>query len=299
MEKPKGPFLLRHSILQAAKTIAANRSKRPSEARSLKDAPAPRDSRSPQYLFDAWHRVAGRIQAAGHVVLFLDFDGTLVRLRREPADVRLGDPERRLLSRLAAHRSVTLCLISGRRLSDLRSRARIRRALYFGLHGWERSNGKAPHLPITQRLRPAMERLRKRVQALPGVHVENKGICFGVHYRAAQGSAIRQARAAVEETLKRLGPDFGLMAGKKIWEIYPKKMGSKGLAARELLRKRRGRNNLAIYAGDDTTDETAFALLRDAVTIRVGNFRETKAKFFLHGPAEMRVFLRKLEAALL
>ena len=74
-------------------------------------------------------------------------------------------------------------------------------------------------------------------------------------------------------------------------------MGNKGKAAQDLLQKIPGRK-LVIYAGDDTTDETAFALLRNAVTIRVGKFRETKANFYLKGPAEVLMALKKLEAAL-
>ncbi len=88
-----------------------------------------------------------------------------------------------------------------------------------------------------------------------------------------------------------------MMAGKKIWEIYPKGMGSKGTAAKELLEQIPGRK-LVIYAGDDTTDETAFALLPRGVTIRVGKFRASKAKFFLKNPAEVLSFLEKLEMTL-
>ena len=76
----------------------------------------------PQDLFSAWTRVARRLRLAKAIVLFLDFDGTLVRLRRKPKEVFLGEPARRLLRRLARHPRVTLCFISGRQLVDLRRR---------------------------------------------------------------------------------------------------------------------------------------------------------------------------------
>ncbi|HET7100564.1 MAG TPA: trehalose-phosphatase [Terriglobia bacterium] len=238
-----------------------------------------------------------RIRKARHIVVFLDFDGTLVRLRRKPGEVFLGAPARRVLRKLAGRRQITLCFISGRQLADLQQRARVEGAVYFGLHGWQRSNGQPPDLPGTHKLRKTMAWVRQQVRDLPGIGVEDKAICFGIHYRNAGKPAVEKARALVQEVMARMGPGYELMVGKKIWEIYPKDMGSKGLAAKDLLRKIPGRK-LVIYAGDDTTDETAFALLRNGVTIRVGKFRETKANFFLRSPGEVLMFLEKLEESL-
>jgi len=229
--------------------------------------------------------------------VFLDFDGTLVRLRRKPKEVFLGAPARRVLRKLAARREVTLCFISGRQLADLQQRARVEGAIYFGLHGWQRNNGQPPDIPGTPKLRKAMDWVRQQVSDIPGIRVEDKGICFGIHYRNARKPAVEKAGALVKEVLARMGPGYELMAGKKIWEIYPKDMGSKGLAAKDLLQQIPGRK-LVVYAGDDTTDETAFALLRNGVTIRVGKYRETKANFFLRSPAEVLRFLEKLEETL-
>jgi trehalose 6-phosphate phosphatase len=248
-------------------------------------------------MFDCWTKVDRRVRRAKHIVVFLDFDGTLVRLRHKPGEVFLGAPARRVLSRLVHRRRVTVCFISGRQLSDLQQRASVEGAIYFGLHGWDRSTGKPPDLPGTRKLRKVMQWVRLQVRDLPGVGVEDKGICFGIHYRRARKPAAEKARAIVKEALARLGPGFNLMAGKKIWEIYPKDMGNKGKAAKELLQQIPGRK-LVVYAGDDTTDETAFALLRNDVTIRVGKFRETRANFFVHGPAEVVMFLEKLEESL-
>jgi len=254
-------------------------------------------SQKPPYLFECWEKIDRRVRRARHLVVFLDFDGTLVRLRRNPKDVFLEKPARRVLRGLVRHRQVTLCLISGRQLGDLQQRVRVEGALYFGLHGWERSNGQTPDLPETRRLRKEMRWVQQQVRGIPGIKIQDKGICFGIHYRTARKPAVEKARAIAQEVLARLGPGFSLMAGKKIWEIYPTDMGNKGKAATELLQQVPGRK-LAVYAGDDTTDETAFAMLRNGVTIRVGKFQETKAKFFLRNPAEVLMFLEKLEETL-
>lgn len=269
-------------------------------SKSPKSSPNPRqspDGLKPQYLFECWTKVDRRIKRARHIVVFLDFDGTLVRLRRNPKEVFLGAQARRVLRKLVDRLEITLCFISGRQLDDLQQRAGVEGAIYFGVHGWQRSNGQPPNLPGTRKLRKTMEWVQQQVLDIPGIRVEDKGICFGIHYRNARKSAVEKARALVKEVLAQMGPGYKLMAGKKIWEIYPKDMGSKGLAAKDLLRQIPGRK-LVIYAGDDTTDETAFALLRNGVTIRVGKFRETKANFFLRSPAEVLKFLEKLEESL-
>jgi|YelNatPaOPRAMG01_1025707.scaffolds.fasta_scaffold20275_3 trehalose 6-phosphate phosphatase len=279
-------------------TSKSRRNTRIREQSSIAPADSkPQNKAKLQNLFDAWADLNKRIRRAEHIVVFLDFDGTLVRLRRKPKEVFLEEPKRRILRKLLRHRNVTLCFISGRQLGDLQERVRVDGAIYFGLHGWERSNGQTPDLPGVRRLRGSMQRLQQQTQDLPGIKVEDKGVCFGVHYRRARKPAIKKAQALVLDALDRLGPDFKMMAGKKIWEIYPKGMGNKGTAAKELLEQIPGRK-LVVYAGDDTTDETAFALLPKAVTIRVGKFRESKAKFFLKGPAEVLSFLEKLDEAL-
>ncbi len=251
----------------------------------------------PEHLFNAWADVAKRVGRAKAIVLFLDFDGTLVRLRPNPKDVTLGERARRLLGLLAAHPRVTLCFISGRQLRDLQQRVRVKGAIYFGLHGWERSDARALLLPAADKLRKSLDWVREQVRELPGIRVEDKGICFGVHYRTAADSDVREAKLVVDKALARLGSGFRMMAGKKIWEIYPNQMGNKGKAAQALLRQIPGRK-LAIYAGDDTTDETAFAALKSGVTIRVGKFQETRAKYFLRDPAEVMTFLKKVEEIL-
>ena len=253
--------------------------------------------RGPEHLFHSWATVARRIHSARVLVLFLDFDGTLVPLRQKPKEVFLDRSVRRLLNRLAAHPRVVLCFISGRQLSDLRQRTGVEGALYFGLHGWERSNGKPGLIQGVVRLHEARRWLEGQVRGLTGIRIEDKGVCFGVHYRGAPDSSIKQTKIAVEKTMARLGSDFRLMAGKKIWEIYPKDMGTKGTAVQDLLKQIPGRK-LTIYAGDDATDETAFAQLRGGVTIHVGDAKQTHANFFLEDPSEVLMFLKKLEGAI-
>lgn len=67
----------------------------------------------------------------------LDFDGTVVLIEPRPETVHLSLTTRRLMGRLAQHPKVTVCIVSGRRLADLRQCANVLDVRYVGLHGWE------------------------------------------------------------------------------------------------------------------------------------------------------------------
>jgi trehalose-6-phosphatase len=48
---------------------------------------------------------------------------------------------------------------------------------------------------------------------------------------------------------------------------------------------------LTVYLGDDSSDEDAFAVLPDAVTIKVGPTAATGARYQMSGPAAVHEFL--------
>ena len=66
----------------------------------------PRKRRSTQdlrRLRSAWPEVIARIREADQRLLLLDFDGTLVGLRRHPDDVRFSERGRKILRQLVGH----------------------------------------------------------------------------------------------------------------------------------------------------------------------------------------------------
>lgn len=246
------------------------------------------------HLSRCWPQVARRIRAAERVVLFLDFDGTLTRLRRRPEDVpRLDLVTRRLLGRLARRRRVDVYVISGRRLADLRSLVQVPGVRLLGLHGWEGRGVSS--LPEERRLiREARRWLADRLPKTEGIRLEDKGLGLAVHYRGARASEVRAARPVVRRALEQFKPRLRILKGKKIWELLPSAMDGKGPAVIRVLAGLPG-PALAILAGDDTTDESAFAALRRGITLRVGS-RRTRARFYVRNPGEVVAFLRRWEA---
>ena len=247
-----------------------------------------------RHLLDCWPQVKKRLRAAKRVALFLDFDGTLVPLRRHPEDVRLDCTTRHLLQRLARHPHLTVVVISGRQRRDLMRRIKVGGLQYLGLYGLERGGRVPPADPAYVVLRRARRSLTARMAGLPDIWVEDKRLSFAVQYRGVAGATKQQARRILRETLKPLESVLRVQPSKKVWEVLLREAPGKGAAVADIL-KGLPAGTLPIYVGDDTTDESAFAALPKGVTVRVGALRHSRARYKLRSPAEVSTFLERLE----
>ncbi len=248
-------------------------------------------------VFDCWPRIAARIQSAGSVALFLDFDGTLARIQPAPDEAYLSPSARLAITRLAANPRVRVWVISGRMRDDVRRRTRVARVKYLGLHGWERRLPAALRPETKRDFEHVKRALTESVGTLPGIRIEDKGSAFAVHYRQAAANASSLVRNEMLAAMLSLNGGFRLLNGKKVWEILPREVGDKGSAVRREL-SRLEQRALPIYIGDDATDESAFSALPEGITIRVGRQALTRAQFQLRDPGEVQLFLEKLHLAL-
>jgi len=253
-------------------------------------------NQNPQHLFDCWSQVAERVRSADRLALFLDFDGTLASFRTRPEEVTLSDSTRRVLTRLGCHLQVRLFILSGRRLADLENRVGVPGLCYFGLHGWEGPNTATPKATARRVLHRVKRQVELELAGLRGVWIEEKGPILAVHVRGAAPHAVRRAGDIVGRVTKAFEPHLRVLPGNKVWEVMPQELEGKGAAVRALLREMPA-GTLPVYVGDDTTDESAFAVLRHGITVCAGP-RPTKAKFQVRGPREVRRFLEKVEREL-
>lgn len=236
-----------------------------------------------------------RMAAVRSLLVASDFDGTLSPIVNDPAAAAPFGPAARALSDLADLPDTHVAVVSGRALTDLRSRARMPGHVHLiGGHGVE-----VDSLPPVE-LSPAQAALHAEVLSsleaiagtAPGFVVDPKPDSVAFHYRNADPAA---ADAAVERVLALADrPGIVLRHGKKVIELGVTE-GDKGLAVRRLA------DSLSVdavlYIGDDVTDEDAFAVLGPGdLGIKVGA-GPTLARIRVEDPAAVADLLDRLKAA--
>jgi trehalose 6-phosphate phosphatase len=250
-------------------------------------------------LFDALSEIGDRLAQASHVLLCLDFDGTLTPFVVDPNRVFLAEDTRRVLRGLSQIESVSPVVFSGRALADLKARVELPGVICVGNHGLEIGGPGLYFLePGAAMFRPAIQELAAtlaaQLQAVPGAAVEEKGLTLSVHYRQVPKARWDEVNRLVHAALADATHPFLLTAGSMVYEIRPRVYWTKASAV-TWLQQRLGEDDLlTIYLGDDYSDEEAFAAIHDGVTVKVGEVPETAAMFYLDEPAEVHAFLEWL-----
>ena len=253
-------------------------------------------------LWDAWPELAPRL-SRGTLLAAFDYDGTLVPIRPTPEEAVAGEATRTALARLAQTPGTAVAVVSGRAVSWLRDLVPAEELWLVGLHGLEIAAPYGEVLPTIdlEAASAALEPLRYAAAEIAarreGIRIEDKGASLVLHTRQASR---REAIGAADE-MRRVAeclPGFEVMGGKEVVEARPAGI-SKGTAMLRLLRDAGGET--AIYVGDDTTDEDAFAALEgaangNAVTVRVGGEGDapTRARFAIPSQDEVAELLRRL-----
>jgi alpha,alpha-trehalase len=249
----------------------------------------------------AYGQIAAVVGARRPAVL-LDFDGTLSAIVDDPDAATLVEGVADALQMLATHCDVAV--LSGRDLIDIRSRIGLSGIWYAGSHGFELTAPDGTHhqneiaASVLAVLEHAAAELRDRFAHVRGVRVEHKRFAVAVHYRNAAPGAVREVTATVQTIGQRSGLRF--VYGRKVVELRPDIAWDNGKMLQWMLHQIDGSGPvLAIYIGDDLTDEDAFDAVRhDGIGIisRHGEDgdRPTAARFALDGPAAVREFIERL-----
>ncbi|MEZ0491336.1 trehalose-phosphatase [Kineococcus sp. TBRC 1896] len=239
--------------------------------------------------------------ARGRVLVALDFDGVLSPLVDDPSAARPLPEAAQALDRLVP--STDVALVSGRHLDDLRACAAPPDAVVLvGGHGTQSSlEGAAGGQSLDDAESALLERLGDELDRLTadvgGAHVERKPMSVVLHTRrASRPDAERLTRAVLDGPATWEG--VHVLRGKEVVELGAVELG-KG-AGLTRLRDRLSADGPAVeavlFAGDDVTDEDAFAVLDPAsgdVTVKVGQDR-TAAAFRVEGPPDVAALLHRL-----
>ncbi len=234
----------------------------------------------------------------------LDYDGTLTPIVDRPEDAVIPPETKETVEKLSE--SCTVVVISGRDLKDVKKLVGIENLVYAGSHGFDISGPKGLNLSFRQGdeflpvLDSAESRLRELIKDIPGAAVERKKYSIATHYRLVEEKDVPKVEAAVDEVLTACE---GLVkgTGKKVFELKPGIDWDKGKALLWLLDALgfEIHDTLAIYIGDDTTDEDAFAVIREngigiVVTEGKDPAEKTSARYSLPDTLAVRTFLERL-----
>jgi alpha,alpha-trehalase len=233
--------------------------------------------------------------------IFLDYDGTLTPIVNRPEDADLDPGMRETLDRLSGLCAVAV--ISGRDLADVRNRVGIGTIYYAGSHGFDIAAPDDRHLQNRKgtKFEPVLDQaesaLQDRLGEVEGAQVERKRFSIAVHYRNVEESLTGDVEGAVEDVAASY-PELRKSHGKKVYELQPDIDWHKGKAMLWLLEILEPDlpDVFPVYVGDDTTDEDAFRTLEKrgiGVVVEQG-VRETKARYKLEDPEEVRMFLERL-----
>jgi trehalose-phosphatase len=248
--------------------------------------------------------LAARLDQADQIIIGLDFDGTLVPIRSRPEDVHLSPSVREKLERLEQFSKVSVLIVSGRALPDVRNRVGLPSLIYAGNHGLEIDG---PHVRFREpsaeasagELSELLSRLGERLREVPGSRVESKGLTASVHDRNVPPNDIGLVEHLVRQEVATRSDRFVVTPGNRVWEIRPRVDWNKGRAMEWILSQMGDSGpRLVFYVGDDRTDEDAFRLLSGEVTIRVGDDVVTRAAYSVSDPDEVERLLEWLIARL-
>jgi trehalose 6-phosphate phosphatase len=222
--------------------------------------------------------------------LAFDFDGTLAPFADDRGSARMRDDTRALLR--TASLLYPCAVISGRARADVAARvAGVPLAAVVGNHGAEPGFGPLDER-LARRVASWREPLERALAEVEGVELEDKRFSIAVHYRRARSLDDAERRIATAVAALEGAKSF---RGHAVVNVLPDEAPTKGDAI-EALAARVGAR-LAVYVGDDRTDEEAFRSEVVEVSIRVGAASGSSATHGLPDQGRIDDLLRTLIAA--
>ena len=242
------------------------------------------------------------------ILLAMDFDGTLAPIVEDPEAAEPLPLAVEAIKALAGLPHTHVAVISGRPLDELRRLIdHLEGVALVGSHGAEIDESDLVadddelgpgsddddllddnEAQLLAYVRDAVEDI---VDVHPGTTMEEKPAAVVLHTRRADREA---AIGATSDVLQGPGswPDVHVLRGKEVVELAVTDV-TKGRALRRLRADLGLEHGGVFFAGDDTTDERAFAVLDDDagdVTVKVGKGR-TVARHRVNDPRDLAELL--------
>lgn len=228
---------------------------------------------------------------ADSLLVISDFDGTLAGLSTEIYDVPVDTRSLAALTRLAGMPATTVAVLSGRHLEGLSRVCDLREpVIRAGSHGNETSGGAGP----TPEQQAELDRIEKTISPLldvDGAFVERKPFQRVAHVAPLAARSPEEATSLLD-AVEALDTGAARMSrGKNIVEFSVTDV-TKGTWISQMISS--VAPSVAVFLGDDATDEDGFAVLRAGdVGVKVGD-GETRASQRVRGIEEVGDWLTSL-----
>ncbi|MBG6240022.1 trehalose-phosphatase [Mycetocola sp. CAN_C7] len=232
-----------------------------------------------------------------HLLIALDFDGTLAPFVDRPEDARALPEAQRAVEKLLEISHTTVAYVSGRAVDSLQLASESPDGvLLVGSHGAEyRFDGVDAHPPLSAedsaRVAALAEAFLGFADEHPGVSIERKPAGFAVHTRGVETDAAFSAENDARRIVADVYPDATVRDGKNVLE-FSVLSATKGDAIRHL-RDYTGATAV-LYSGDDVTDEDAFRVLAESDLALKSGDGPTVAPYRVEAPAEVAAVLHRL-----
>jgi len=229
--------------------------------------------------------------------LFLDYDGTLAPFNENP-DKAYPIDETNQVIRDYLKNNIPVAIVTGRNALDIRNKFIKPIVPVIGLHGREFLPAEQDEpIKIGPEVKTIPDKLLKKIIEINEnypVKLEQKNNSYAIHIK--NNSNLQEI---IYHTLNKIlinqnfNDNWEFISGRKVIELRPADW-NKGNA----VKKYRDSDIMAIYIGDDRTDEDVFEILSEpCINIYVKNEDkklDTKANFYLDSPADVINFLKIL-----
>jgi trehalose-phosphatase len=258
-----------------------------------------------KYLFDDREGIVEEVRVHPRRVFFLDYDGTLTPIVKEPSKAFLPPHYREIIASLHRHERNFVCIVSGRSIGQLREFIGLKGLFLAGNHGMEISGTDVAYvneeaLRAKPMLREIADTLRSKLEDFEGAVIEDKGLTVSLHYRMVPKRQQRCVQRSFHQAMEKFlaSNAVNITGGKKVLEVRPHVVWNKGSAVTlilDYLSDRAGEERpYPIYIGDDTTDEDGFRALKGrGLTVLVSpRKRASGASYYIRDVDEVYRFLQ-------
>jgi len=245
-------------------------------------------------------RLANAFRNAESRLILLDYDGTLVGFKNDPAAASPDEALYDTLQQLMKQENTLVVIISGRdryTLEQWLGDSGIEIVSEHGVWLWDGTEWHLNENVMASWKSTVMPILENLVERTPGSFIEEKDYTLAWHYRQIDNELGTNRVREIREELVYLTANHNLqvLEGNKVVEIRNAGVDKGKAAARWLKRQEWG---FIMAMGDDHTDEDTFrAMPESAYTIKVG-LNRTDARYKVRSVEEARELLDILSRAL-